>query len=162
MTTRRPRIHCGGIFLLALLLSVPATLACEPPKPRQVSVSVLIIYASETDKKIDKDLECIAREARKTYPKFTGFRMGDLRRNSVKVGKAHKFDLVEGKKLCVTIERAADKMDRIQVKVCPPAMGEITYSTPCGKFLPILTPVVTKKGEAIMIAVRVQPCSGAK
>jgi hypothetical protein len=162
MTTRRPRIHKGGILLLALLLPVSAAGACEPPKSRQVSVSVLIIYASETDTKIDKDLECIAREARKTYPKFKGFRMGVMGRNSVQVGKAHKFDLVEGKKVCVTVERAADKMDRIQLKVGPPKMGQITYSTPCGKFLPILTPIVTKKGEAVMIAIRVQPCAGAK
>jgi hypothetical protein len=129
-------------------------------KPKQVSVSVLIIYASETDTKVDERLACIAREARKTYPKFTGFQMGDIRRKSLKVGKAHKFDLVAGEKVCVTVERAADKMDRIQLRVGPPAMGQITYSTPCGKFLPILTKVVTKKGEAVMIAIRVQPCSG--
>jgi hypothetical protein len=146
--------------LLLALLSAPVSRACDPPKSRQVSVSVLIIYASETNTKIDDKLACIAREARKMYPKFTGFQMGDMRRKSLKVGKAHKFDLVEGQKVCVTVERAADKMDRIQLKVGPPAMGQITYSTPCGVFLPILTRIVTKKGEAVMIAIRVQPCNG--
>jgi hypothetical protein len=146
--------------LLLALLSAPAVRACDPPKNRQVSVSVLIIYASETDTKIDKDLACIAREARKTYPKFKGFRMADLCRKSLRVGRAHKFDVGEGQKVCVTVERAADKMDRIQLKVGPPAMGQITYVTPCGKFFPILTPVVTKKGDAVMIAIRVQPCNG--
>jgi hypothetical protein len=146
--------------LLLALLSAPAVQSCDPPKNRQVSVSVLIIYASETDSKIDRDLACIAREARKTYPKFKGFRMGDLCRKSLRVGRAHKFDVGEGQKVCVTVERAADKMDRIRLKVGPPAMGQITYVTPCGKFFPILTPVVTKKGDAVMIAIRVQPCSG--
>ena len=42
--------------------------------------------------------------------------------------------------------------------VGPPSMGEITYSTPCGKFLPIFTPILTRKGEKVIIAVRVQPC----
>jgi len=158
MTTRCPGIHCGGMLLLALLLSAPAARACNPPKSRQVSVSVLIIYASETDTKIDDKLACIAREARKTYPKFKGFQMGEMRRKSLKVGKAHKFDLVEGQKVCVTVERAADKMDRVQLRVGPPAMGQITYSTPCGKFLPIVTPFRTKKGDIVLIAVRVQPC----
>jgi hypothetical protein len=148
------------MLLLALLLPVPSVRSCNSPKTRQVSISVLIIYASETDTKIDGKLACIAREARKTYPKFKGFQMGEMRRKSLKVGKAHKFDLVEGQKVCVTVERAADKMDRVQLKVGPPAMGQITYSTPCGKFFPILTPIVTKKGEAVMIAIRVQPCSG--
>jgi hypothetical protein len=160
MITRRQGIDFGGVFLLTMLSSSPAVRACDPAKPRQVSVSVLIIFVSETNTKIESKLECIAREARKTYPKFTGFRMGDMRRSSVKVGKCHKFELVEGQKVCVTVERAADKMDRIQLKVGPPSMGQITYSTPCGKFLPILTKVVTKEGDAVMIAIRVQPCSG--
>ena len=37
------------------------------------------------------------------------------------------------------IKEAADKTDRVRLKVGPPLMSEITYSTPCGKFLPILT-----------------------
>jgi hypothetical protein len=41
-------------------------------------------------------------------------------------------------------------------------MGEITYSTPCGKFLPIMTEYVTKNGQVMILAVRVQPCSGGK
>jgi hypothetical protein len=148
--------------LVLALLSAPAAQACGPEKSRQVSVSVLIIIASETDTKIDSKLECIAREVRKTYPKFKGFRMTDLGRKSLKVGKPHKFDVGDGKKVCVTVEQCADKMDRIQLKVGPPAMGQVTYATPCGKFLPILTPVVTKKGDAVMIAIRVQPCNGGK
>ena len=86
--------------------------------------------------------------------------MGPLSVQSLKFGKAHKFDLVDDQKVCVTVERAGDKMDRVQLKVGPPSMGKITYSTPCGKFLTILTPVVTKNGDAVLIAVRVQPCKG--
>jgi hypothetical protein len=160
MRLRRQRIEHWALILAALLLAVPFARACDPEKPKQVSVSVLIIFASEKDDKIDSKLACIAREARKTYPNFKGFRMGDLSIKSLRVGKANKFDLVDGQKVCVTVERAAGKMDRIQLKVGPPSMGQITYSTPCGKFFPFLTPIVTENGEAVMIAIRVQPCKG--
>jgi hypothetical protein len=51
-------------------------------------------------------------------------------------------------------------MDRVRLKVGPPMMGEITYEAPCDKFLPIQTPLRTKKNEMVIIAVRVQPCKG--
>ena len=66
----------------------------------------------------------------------------------------------EGKTTTITIQQAADKMDRIRLEVGPPKMGKITYSTPCGKFLPILTTHRTKAGETVLIAIRVQPCGG--
>jgi hypothetical protein len=160
MNARRQQILFWGLLPFLLLPAVPAARACDPAKPKKVTVSILIIYASEKDDKIDKKLECIAREARKTYPKFKGFRMGPLSWKSVVVGKCDKFELVQGQKTCVTVEHAGDKMERVRLKVGPPAMGQITYSTPCGTFLPILTPIVMKNGDAVMIAIRVQPCSG--
>ena len=60
----------------------------------------------------------------------------------------------------MTIKEAGDKMDRVRLKVTPPLMGEICYSTPCGKFLPILTPFRTRNGDHLLVAIRVQPCSG--
>jgi hypothetical protein len=163
MATRFRRIGRWGILFLALLLAVPPAKACDPDKPpRKVRISVLIILASEKTDKIDTKLGCIPREVRKTNPKLTGFRMGKLSCKSLTVGTADKFDLVEGQKASVTVQGAADKMDRVRLKVGPPSMGEITYSTPCGKFLPILTPFRTKSGEMVLIAIRVQPCHGGK
>ncbi len=138
---------------------VPAVWACDPLKlPAQVRVSVLIILASEKDGKIDRKLACIAREVQKTNPKLISFQMSKLSCRSLTVGKAERFDLVEDQKTCVTVQCASGKKGRVCLKVCPPSMGEITYSTPCGKFLPILTPYRTKTGEVVLIAIRVQPC----
>jgi hypothetical protein len=124
---------------LALLLSGCVTtwaLACGDEKaPKRVRISVVVILASEKGNKIDKKLD---------------------------VGKADKFDLVEDQTTSILIQKAADKMDRICLKVGPPMMGEITYSTPCGKFLPILTPYRTKKDQVVIVAIRVQPCNGGK
>ena len=160
MTARSSLIRRGPL-LLALAAALPALLACDKGKPpRKVRVSVVVILASEKDDKVDKKLECIAREVRKMHPRFKGFRMANLSCKSVAVGSADLFELVEDQQASITVQRAADKMDRVRLKVGPPMMGEITYSTPCGKFLPILTPYRTKGNDQVLIAVRVQPCNG--
>ena len=161
MPTRSGRISRWSLLALTLLLAASAVWASDTDKcVRQVRVSVLVIYASENDDKIDARLVCIAREVRQAHPKLTGFRMGKLSCKTLTVGAGDKFDLPEDQKACVLVQCAADKMERVRLKVGPPAMGEITYSTPCGKFLPILTPFRTKNGEMVLIAVRVQPCGG--
>lgn len=148
---------------LALIVTAAAW-ACDPKgkqtPPRKVRISVVVILASEKDATIDKKLKDIAREVQKTYPELKGFRLAKMACKSLEVGKADTFELVDNQKANITIQQAADSMDRIRLKVDPPAMGEVTYSTPCGKFLPILTPIQTKKGERLLIAIRVQPCSG--
>ena len=159
--TARPSLTMRlGLGLLGLLCAIPLVLACDPKTDRKVRVTVVVILASETDTTVDKKLECIAREMTKMHPKLKGFRMGSLACKSLKIGDPSVFDLPEGKTTSITIQQAADKMDRIRLKVGPPKMGEITYSTPCGKFLPILTPYRTKAGETLIIAIRVQPCNG--
>jgi len=40
----------------------------------------------------------------------------------------------------------------------PPTLGEITYSTTCEKFFPIVTRYVTKDKERLIIAIMVEPC----
>jgi hypothetical protein len=94
------------------------------------------------------------------HPKLTGFHRAKLSYKSLEVGVKETITLCGDKEMAITIQRAADKKNRIQLKVAPPSMGEITYSTPCGKFLPIVTRVRTKSNELIIIAIRVQPCKG--
>jgi hypothetical protein len=159
MITRARRSARWGLAWLLLVCVAPLALACGPEKPaRRVRVSVVVILASETDTRVDRKLTCIAREVHKMDPKLKGFRLAKLSCKSLPLGKADTFVLVDGQSTSITVQKAADKMDRIQLAVGPPMMGEITYSTPCGKFLPIFTPILTKKGEKVIIAVRVQPC----
>lgn len=149
-----------GLGMLALLCAAPFLLAWDNTPNRKVRVSVIVILASETDDHVDKRLECIAREVRKMYPNLKGFRLGKMACKSLKIGDVSSFELTDDQKTSVTIQKAADKMDRIRLKINPPQMGEIIYSTPCGKFLPIMTPYRTKANEVLMIAIRVQPCNG--
>jgi hypothetical protein len=172
MTPRSSPIMRVSFSLLTLTCAMSVVLACGEKgdkgdkdgkgekKEKKVSVSVVVILASETGDKIDKKLTSIAKEVQKMHPKLTNFEMAKLSCKSVAVGKEDKFDLVEDQTTNITVQKAADKMDRICLKVSPPMMGEITYSTPCGKFLPILTPYRTKKDQVVIIAIRVQPCNG--
>jgi hypothetical protein len=161
-----------GLALPALLLLAlaPAAQSCsfeaDDKKPkaadkgRAVRVSIVVILASERDPKVHPKLKCIADEVRKMYPKLKGFRLHDVRYKSLPVGIKDVFELVENETAAVTVQCGADKKDRVRLKIAPPKMGEITYSTPCGKFLPIVTRYRTKQNELLIIAVRVEPCKG--
>lgn len=162
--TRDHRQSCLGLLLLAALLASGWSLASEKmPETkgrRQVRVSVVIILACEKSTKVAPQLEGVAEEVRKLHNQLKGFRLEKLGCKALKVGDSHQFDLPEGKAMTVVVQRAADKMDQVRLKVKPPLMGEITYETPCGKFLPIVTPLRTKKNELVIVAIRVQPCAG--
>jgi hypothetical protein len=155
---------CAGFVILVLVAAAPPA-SRERPQPEDdketVQVSVIAILATERDDKIDPKLTCIAREVRKTQKKLTGFQLaGTMSRKSLTVGAREVFELIGDQKVAVTVKESADEKNRVQVKVAPPKMGEITYDTCCGKFLPIITPVQTKNGDLLIIAVRVQPCHG--
>jgi hypothetical protein len=153
----------GAFALAALLLAPPALSARQQcADKKKVRVSVVVILATERDGKVDPKLKCIAAEVKKIHPKLTGFHMKTIGCQSVTVDEAGEFQLVDDQVARITVQRAADARGRVQLKVVPPQMGEITYSTPCGKFLPIVTRYRTRKGDLLIIAVRVQPCPGKK
>jgi hypothetical protein len=142
-------------LVLAALFSGAATAAAE----EKVRVCVIAILASEGEDKVDDPkLVCIAREVKKMNPKLTRFRLENMSCQSLPVGVRDNFKLVEDEVASVLILQTADKDNRIQLKVAPPKMGEITYLTACGKFLPIMTPFRTKKDEVLIIGIRVTPC----
>jgi hypothetical protein len=154
------RLLSAAVLLAGLGLLAGAR-AC-PQDGREVKVSVVTILASEQSKKVDPELDCIAREVRKVHPNLTGFRVVKTACKSVPLRGTESFDLVVDQKASVTVLRDADKNNRVRLKVSPPTMGEVTYITPCGKFFPIMTRYQTKEQEWLLLAVRVQPCPGDK
>ena len=76
---------------------------------------------------------------------------------SLPVGGKDDFDLGGDQALHVAVEQKGDKDDRYQMKITPPQMGDITYTTTCGKFFPIITPFRNKNNELLIIAVCIQP-----
>jgi hypothetical protein len=151
-----------GTLVLLVLPAGPAggDAPCGGVKKQEVRVTVLTILATERDAKVDGCVECIAREVRKKYPRLTGFHRGPMTCRPVVVGQKDTFDLVAGQAAVVTVRHGADDNNRVELKVAPPQMGEITYETCCGKFFPIVTHFRTKQNDLLIIAVRVQPCHG--
>jgi hypothetical protein len=156
MAARSVLLGRWGLPLVLLLAWAPAAPAAE-----KVRVSVLMILASERDTKVDKRLECIAREVRKLHPKLVGFRVAKqgLSCKSLTVGTPDCFELLGGQAVTITVLRAGKKKEPVELKVAPPTLGEITYSTPCGKFLPLVTKY-RHRNDLLLIAICVQPCPG--
>lgn len=152
-----PRVVRGVARSLVALAFVAAAPLCQDEK-EPVEVSVIAILATERNDKIDPKLACIARQVRKTHKELTGFQMATVARKSLTIGDKCVFEVVGDQKVGVTVQRGADEKNRVQVKVAPPGMGEITYDTCCGKFLPIVTPFRTKDKELLILAVCVRPC----
>jgi hypothetical protein len=143
--------------LLAVLAMAGTLLAAEPT----IKVSVIAILATEKNNKIDPKIKCIAEEVQRIDPRLTGFQFVKMSCKPVTVGAKDTFELVGDQSAVVTVlKRDADGL--VTLAVVPPLLGEITYITTCGKFLPIVTRYRTKKEELLILAVRVQPCPGKK
>jgi len=151
MTTRRlfP-------FLLALSAVGGATRAADPP----VRVTVVAMLASANHAVVDPKLVALADEVRKRHPKLTGFQLSAALQKSIPVGESATFALADGQSMKVTINSPKDKSGRIGITLFPPGLGEIQYTCVCDKFVPLITPHITKSGERLVIAVLVKPCNG--
>ena len=152
-------------WMIALLASAGllrgTPLAADDQPANNVKVSVVAILASEKDSPADPRLADIAAEVRKRHPQLKGFRLAKMTCKSVPKGTTESFELVADQTASITVMRAADKNNDVQLKVSPPTLGEITYTTKCGKFFPIVTRYQTNR-ESLIIAIRVQPCHGKK
>jgi hypothetical protein len=145
--------------LVLMLLVVAAGTAAAEEKV-QVRVCIISIIATERDAEVGRKLECIAKEVQKVNPKLTGFKVKNFSCKSVNVGGKDTFELVEDQSTVVTLEPPTEKDKPYRIRLAPPMMGEITYTSTCGKFLPIMTPYRTKDNDVLIIAVRVSPCQG--
>jgi hypothetical protein len=148
------------LVLAAVLFFGMPYCAADPPKCN-VKVSIIVIIGSEHDEKVDPKLKCIADEVGQAVdPKLKGFRMVKMACLSIPPQGKETFDLLNDQKAIVQIEQPADKDNRVTLKLTPPLMNEITYTTCCGKFLPVVTRYRPNPGELLIFAVRVQPCNG--
>ena len=156
------RLWCGGGLLFCLFLLAPTGMRSQDKQPSNVRVSVVAILATQRDEAVDPRLTCIAQEVRRVHPhlKLKGFRLAKMTCKSVAVGAAECFELAMDQQAAVTVMKGPDKDKWVQLKITPPTLGEITYTTCCGKFFPILTRYQTKHGDWLIVAVRVQPCHG--
>jgi hypothetical protein len=140
------------------VLAVLVAAASPARGEEEIRVCVVSIIATQSNDKVHPKLERLAREVQKTHPELTGFRVARVSRQSMAVGGKKDFELIEKQLATITLDPPADKDKPYRIKVTPPQMGEITYTSTCGKYLPILTPFRTKENDVLIIAIRVSPC----
>jgi hypothetical protein len=151
---------CLSRLLLCVLGTVAGFFSATPQgSAEEVKVTVVVILATDRDTQVACELQSIAQEVQKKFPNLTGFRLEEITRKSLTVGKKEKFELVDDEVATVLVRHAADSKNRVGLTVKAPLQGEIQYTTCCGKFLPIVTRYQTKYDkERLIIAIRVQPC----
>jgi hypothetical protein len=141
------------------LLAVAATVAASHG-PHPVRVTVVVVLASTNPGGIDPKLADLAAEVRKREPQLVTFKLADSLQKSIPVGGSHTFALPDRQKLKVTINRPRDRYGRVGLTICPPELGDITYSCMCNKFFPVVTPHATPDGERLILVVMAKPCPG--
>ena len=150
-----------GRRLLAVLMTAQAVAglaraADDPP----VRVTVVVVLASATHAEVNPKLVALAQEVQKRHEKLTGFKLAATLQKSIPVGESHTFELADGKSMKVTVDTPKDKGGRIGLTLDAPGLGEIQYTCVCDKFVPVITPHVTKAGERLVVAVLAKPCTG--
>ena len=133
-----------------------------PGEDKPVSVTVVIVLATEQHATVDPKLKELAKEVQKRDPKLTGFKLVATECKSVPVGDSATINLTDKQTVKVTVDRAKDKDGRISLTLNPPGMDAVTYACACDKFFPVVTPHKTKSGEQLIIAVMAKPCTAKK
>jgi hypothetical protein len=124
-----------------------------------VHISVVSILATTKNSTVDPRVECVATEMKKVDPTFTGYSVARMTCKDVVIGSKDSFEVVDGQTVTVTAEKRCEKdSSRVCLKVEAPTLGAITYTTCCGKFVPVVTRYKTKNGDVLIVAVRVKTC----
>ncbi len=133
----------------------------DPPPPDDgIKVTVAAVLANGSGK-VDKRLKCLADAVRKEHPELTGFQVGVTKNLSIPLGGTEKVRLVDGQEATVTVKRCKDCPQRYCVEVTSKALvGEMTYTSVCGKYFPLVTGYKTKdKGDQLILAFKMETCS---
>jgi hypothetical protein len=145
---------------LVLLLPLVGRCAAGPPE-ESVKVTVAVILANGGGK-VDDRLTCLAREVHELHPRLTGFHLGPTTTQSLPLGTAGTFRLVDGQVAVISVKRCAERPGCFCLDVKSKALvGEMTYSSVCGKYFPLVTDYKTKKdGDQLILAFMVESCAG--
>jgi ABC-type phosphate/phosphonate transport system substrate-binding protein len=147
---------------LIVVALVPGSVVGQDAKKDkdEVKVTVVSILATDRNTDVDPRVKCIADEVQKLegHKNLTGFRQAKMTTQGMPIGKAMTINLVDNQQVSVTVLETADAEGKVRMTVKPPTLGNITYSTACGKCLPIVTRYKTKDNDLLIIAVMVKPC----
>jgi hypothetical protein len=147
---------------VALLFAAGRCAAADPPE-KEVRVTVAAILANG-DGKVDDRLKCVAAEVRKMHPKLTGFQLGRMTTKPIPLGGTEKFKLEDGQEASIKVKRCPDCPGRFCLEVQSKTLvGEMAYTSVCGKYFPLVTDYRTKdKGDRLIIVFKVESCDKEK
>jgi hypothetical protein len=146
-----------SLVLATFLYAAPCATDEKP-----VSVTVVIVLATDQNAVVDPKLKELAKEVQKRDPKLTGFKLVATECKSIPVGEVATINLTDKQTLRVRVNAAKDEHGRITLTLYPPGMDSVSYACACEKFFPVVTPHKTKAGEQLIIAVMAKPCTGKK
>jgi hypothetical protein len=129
---------------------------------KPVSVTVVIVLATDQNATVDPKLKELAKEVQKRDPKLTGFKLIATECKSIPVGDSATINLTDKQVLKVKVDQSRDENGRITLTLNPPGMDAVNYACACDKFFPVVTPHRTKNGEQLIIAVMAKPCNAKK
>ncbi len=157
----RPSALLVPLFAV-VLLPAGRCAAAEPPEDG-VKVTVVVILANR-DGKVDDKLKCVAGEVQKMHPKLTGFHLGKTTTLPIAPGATEKFKLVDGQEASIKVKPCKECPGRFCLEVTSNALvSEMTYTSVCGKYFPLVTDYKTKdKGDRLIIAFKVESCDKEK
>jgi hypothetical protein len=144
------------------LLTVLAALSSQSAvRAEERQITVVAVLATDKNTHVDPRVKSIAEEVQKIEPGLTGFRVARTTSKAIAIGARETFPLVDNEVLAVVIQQAGgkekEKDDRVRLAVKAPLAGEITYTTCCSKFFPIMTRYLTKDNERLIIAIMCKP-----
>ena len=153
----------ASFTLAPLYLAVLLGPCCaDPPAPEDGVKVIVATVLANGDGKVDDRLTCVAEAVRKKHPALTGFHVGEQKRLSIPLGGTEKVKLVDGQEASITVKRCKECPERFCVEVTSKALvGEMTYTSVCGKYFPLVTGYKTKhKGDQLILLFKVEPCDG--
>jgi hypothetical protein len=142
----------------SLVMAAFLFVSCQPDD-KPVSVTVVIVLATDQTAVVDPKLKELAKEVQKRDPKLTGFKLVATECKAITAGESATVNLTDKQVMKVTVDKSKDKDGRISLTLNPPGMDGVTYACTCDKFFPVVTPHRTKSGEQLIIAVMAKPCT---
>src|SRR3954469_10596153 len=130
----------------ALVLATFLFVSCRADD-KPVSVTVVIVLATDQNATVDPKLKELAKEVQKRDPKLTGFKLVATECKSIPVGDSATINLTDKQVLKVKVDQSKEENGRITLTLNPPGMDAVNYACTCDKFFPVMTPHRTKAGE---------------
>ena len=101
------------LAVAGLFVAVCAPRECQPATDQPVRITVVTVLATPRIRPWTSGSSNWRRKCRSATPALTGFKLHASEAKSVAPGDSVRFDLVDGKKLEVKVERPRDENGRV-------------------------------------------------